>query len=77
MALQAGITINALALNFRGGGMSGPFGEPLIEHFTRDVIGGFGAFAHSVDNSIDFVEALKRKLILEIATRGASRAAPG
>lgn len=69
LALSAGITINALALNFRGGGLSGPFGQPLIQHFREDVIGGFGAFAHGVDNQVDFIDALKRKLILEIATR--------
>lgn len=70
LALNAGMTINALALNFRGGGMSGPFGEPLIEHFRRDVIGGFGAFAIAVATSGDFVDALKRKLVLEIASMG-------
>ena len=69
-ALQAGVTINAIALNFRGGGLSGPFGEPLIDHFRRDVIGGFGAFAMAVEDSAEFVASLKRKLILEIAAVG-------
>jgi len=73
MALSAGITINTLALNFRGGGLSGPFGEPLLDHFKRDVIGGFGAFALGVDSSQAFVAALKKKLVLEIA----ERATPG
>lgn len=72
-ALGAGITINALALNFRGGGLSGPFGEPLIEHFNRDVIGGFGAFAMAVESADMFVAALKRKLVLEIAGRTPTR----
>ena len=68
-ALAGGITINALALNFRGGGLSGPFGEPLIQHFRNDVIGGFGAFALAIENSNAFVDGLKRKLVLEIAGR--------
>ena len=78
-ALDAGITINALALNFRGGGLSGPFGGPLIDHFRRDVIGGFGAFAIAVETPDAFVAALKRKLVLEIAGRPdpGRRDAPG
>jgi len=68
-AVAAGITINAIALNFRGGGLSGPMGEPLIDHFRRDVIGGFGAFAIAVEEPHAFVDALKRKLVLEIASR--------
>lgn len=68
-ALAGGITINALALNFRGGGLSGPFGEPLIQHFRNDVIGGFGAFALAIESSDAFVDGLKRKLVLEIAGR--------
>ncbi|MGF1610646.1 MAG: DUF1194 domain-containing protein [Kiloniellales bacterium] len=66
-ALDAGLVINALALNFRGGGLSGPMGMPLLEHFNRDVIGGPGAFSLAVETSDAFVEALVRKLILEIA----------
>lgn len=68
-AINAGVTINAIALNFRGGGLSGPRGEPLIDHFRRDVIGGFGAFALAVGQAAEFVAALKRKLVLEIAAR--------
>ncbi len=68
-AIDAGITINAIALNFRGGGLSGPMGEPLIDHFRRDVIGGFGAFAMAVERAAEFVASLKRKLVLEIAWR--------
>jgi hypothetical protein len=73
LAVESGITINALALDFRGGGMSGPLGMGLVTHFERDVIGGPGAFALSVDDPAEFVESLVRKLVLEIAgipTRG-------
>ena len=66
-AIDAGITINALALNFRGGGMTGPGGGPLLDHFEQEVIGGPGAFAIEVAEADRFVEALVQKLVLEIA----------
>ncbi len=66
-AIDDGLIVNALALNFRGGGLSGPGGMPLLTHFKRDVIAGPGAFALGVDTREDFVEALVRKLVLEIA----------
>lgn len=67
LALDAGIVINALALHYRSGGMTGPGGTPLVEHYRRDVIGGMGAFAIAVEQEAEFVDALIRKLILEIA----------
>ena len=66
-AADDGVIVNALALNFRGGGLGGPGGLPLLSHFKRDVIAGPGAFALGVEAREDFVEALVRKLILEIA----------
>lgn len=66
-AVEAGITINALALDFRGGGLTGPGGTPLIDHFEREVIGGPGAFAIEVAEAGRFVESLVQKLVLEIA----------
>jgi hypothetical protein len=66
-ALGAGITINALALNFRGGGMSGPGGTPLLDHFREEVIGGPGAFAIDVAEENRFIQALVQKLVQEIA----------
>jgi hypothetical protein len=68
-AIDEGITINALALNFRGGGMTGPGGGPLIDHFEQEVIGGPGAFAIEVAEADRFVESLVQKLVLEIAGR--------
>jgi hypothetical protein len=67
MALDAGIVINGLALHYRGGGLSGPGGSTLVDHFRQDVIGGMGAFAIAVEREDEFVDALIRKLILEIA----------
>lgn len=68
-ATDAGITINGLALNYRSGGMTGPGGTPLVEHFRNDVIGGPGAFAIGVDSEAEFITALRRKLVLELAQR--------
>jgi len=67
LAVDTGIVINGLALHYRSGGLSGPGGMPLVEHFRRDVIGGTGAFAIAVEKEEEFVDALIRKLILEIA----------
>ena len=55
-------------LNYRSGGMTGPGGSALVDHFRNDVIGGMGAFALAVDKEEEFVDALIRKLILEIAS---------
>lgn len=71
-AVNDGIIINALALNYRSGGLTGPFGMPLIDHFRQDVIGGYTAFALAVEEPSDFKNALVRKLILEIAGRSPS-----
>ena len=68
LALDAGIVINGLALHYRSGGMTGPGGMPLVEHFRQDVIGGTGAFAIAVEQEGEFADALIRKLILEIAS---------
>jgi hypothetical protein len=68
LALNAGIVINGLALHYRSGGMTGPGGQALVEHFREDVIGGQGAFAIAVEQEGEFVDALIRKLILEIAS---------
>lgn len=68
LALNAGIVINGLALHYRSGGMTGPGGQALVEHFRQDVIGGMGAFAIAVEQETEFVDALIRKLILEIAS---------
>lgn len=68
LAVDAGIVINGLALHYRSGGLTGPGGMPLVEHFRQDVIGGTGAFAIAVEKEEEFADALIRKLILEIAS---------
>lgn len=66
-AVNKGITINALVVKSRGGGYPGPNGEPLEEHYANDVIGGLGAFVRIADETTGFAEAVRQKMILEIA----------
>lgn len=62
--LAAGITINALPLirSPAGGGDT-----PLAEIYEERIIGGPGAFLVPADTGARFTEAVRRKLILEIA----------
>lgn len=66
-AVNKGITINALVVKSRGGGYPGPNGEPLEDHYANDVIGGLGAFVKIADETTGFAEAVRQKMILEIA----------
>ena len=66
-ALNAGITINALLIRRPGGGRPGPRGEELGEHYRRDVIGGFGAFLMTVEAEQNFAQAIRKKMVQEIA----------
>lgn len=69
-ALNTGITINALLIRRPGGGVPGPRGEALGEHYARDVIGGFGAFLMTVEGEEKFAEAIRKKMVQEIADSG-------
>ncbi len=64
-----GITINALVIKSPGGGYPGPRGEPLDEHYRRDVVGGRSAFVEVAESRAHFGEAILRKMIQEIAAR--------
>ena len=66
-AVAKGITINALAIKRPGGGYRGPGGIPLEMHYRRDVIGGPGAFVEIADESRTFEQAVRSKLLNEIA----------
>jgi len=68
-AVAKGITINALVVKSRGGGYPGPNGEPLEDHYANDVIGGLGAFVKVADETTGFAEAVRQKMILEIAMK--------
>ncbi len=59
--LAAGITINGLPILDEGEG------DPLAEMYVTDLIGGPGAFVLPALGREGFVEAVRRKLILEIA----------
>lgn len=65
--LAQGITINALVIKSSGGAFRGPGGLELGAHYERDVIGGPGAFVMSAENRRNFAEAIRAKLVAEIA----------
>ena len=67
LALVSNITINALVVAKPGGLNTGPMGEPLIDHYRNDVIGGRGAFAIMAEGRDEFAPAILKKMILEIA----------
>jgi hypothetical protein len=63
-----GITINGLPIMLRPGGGFGPYGIADLDIYYEDcVIGGPGAFMITVDDVAQFPEAIRRKLVLEIA----------
>ena len=72
-AALSGITTNALVIDAPGGGHRGPSGEPLVDHYRNDVIGGSGAFVMTAQSRRHFAIAVRRKLILEIADTGSLR----
>lgn len=66
--LEAGITINALAVLCRD--CSGrPVSYDLETAYETGIVGGPGAFVITADSAETFAEAVRRKLILEIAGR--------
>lgn len=65
--LAQGITINGLVVKSEGGGVRGPGGMDLGEHYERDVIGGPGAFVMTAENRRNFEQAIRAKLVAEIA----------
>jgi hypothetical protein len=67
-ALQADITINGLAILCRDPDCSGrPRSMDLEAHFAEAVIGGPGSFVVTVDDQRSFQDAVRQKLLLEIA----------
>jgi hypothetical protein len=73
--LAANITINGLAVLCRH--CSGrPVSYDLEDAFARRIVGGPGAFVVTADSPETFADAVRRKLILEIAgTNGTTRVA--
>ena len=71
--VAAGITINGLAVLCRV--CSGrPIAYDLEAAFEERVVGGQGAFVVTADSRETFANAVRRKLILEIAGREAASA---
>ncbi|MEO5759722.1 MAG: DUF1194 domain-containing protein [Mesorhizobium sp.] len=65
--VKQGIIINGLPLMTRGG-FSGAYDVNNLDHYYSDcVIGGQGAFMIPVNDWTQFPEAIRRKLVLELA----------
>ena len=65
-AIEAGITINGLAVLCRD--CSGrPAGGDLEGEFERRIIGGPASFVITADGATSFADAVRKKLLLEIA----------
>ena len=68
-ALEAGTVINGLAILCRAQNCSGrPVSYDLEKAFADRIIGGPGSFVITVDNQKTFADAVRRKLILELAS---------
>lgn len=67
--VASGITINALVVD-RPGGHVRMGGIPLSEHYERDVIGGHGAFVIVARDRRHFADAVRKKMVQEIAVHG-------
>lgn len=68
--VERGITINGLPLMTNGGMTSSYDISYLDEYYTNCVIGGPGAFMIPVNDWSQFPEAIRRKLVLELAGTG-------
>ncbi|MEO1102461.1 MAG: DUF1194 domain-containing protein [Pseudomonadota bacterium] len=66
--LAQGITINGLPIMIKRGNPGGFFHLEELDIYYEDcVIGGFGSFMITVNSADKFQEAVRRKLIMEIA----------
>ena len=67
-AVKAGIIINGLAILCRSENCGGrPVDYNLEKAFAREIIGGPGSFVVTVDSPARFAQAVRNKLILELA----------
>ncbi|WP_420393809.1 DUF1194 domain-containing protein [Acuticoccus sp.] len=63
-----GITVNGLPIMIKDANPGGFFSIENLDQYYKDcVIGGFGAFMITVTDPAQFEEAIRRKIILEIA----------
>jgi len=68
--LGAGVVINGLAILCRPPCSGRPRAEDLEAEYAEHIIGGPGAFVVTADGGESFAQAVRRKLILEIADLG-------
>lgn len=66
-AVAKGITVNALAIIRPGGQVPARIGQPLPDYYREAVIGGPGAFVEIADETRSFADAVRRKIVTEIA----------
>ncbi len=66
-ALDAGIVINGLAILCRACESGRPADTNLEAAFAATIVGGPGSYVITADGGASFAEAVRRKLILEIA----------
>jgi hypothetical protein len=73
-ALAADVTINGLAILCREASCGGrPIAYDLEEAFARRIIGGPASFVVTAGDRASFADAVRRKLLLEIAGHGAGQ----
>lgn len=65
--VEAGIVINGLPIAVKAPGFSAIGGSDLVTYYRDCVIGGPGAFVIPVTEPAQLAEAIRRKLVLEIA----------
>jgi hypothetical protein len=71
-AVSAGIVINGLPILIR----PSPIVPDIVRYYSDCVIGGPGAFVLPVHKAGEFAEAIRRKLILEVAAHPAAKIMP-
>jgi hypothetical protein len=79
-ALAQGITINGLPIMLNRPNMGYPDVEPLDAYYSQCVVGGPAAFVVPVRERAQFIDAVKTKILLEVALtpppEGAARVVP-
>lgn len=68
-AVAKGIVINGLVIQRPGGQPRIVGGRPLSLVYEQDVIGGPASFVMVADENVSFADAVRRKMVLEIAGR--------
>jgi hypothetical protein len=71
--VREGITINALAVRPPGSSVALSLGMPLEDYYRQNVIGGPGAFVETADGRERFAQAIRTKLVLELARADVGR----